>query len=250
VKPGVAVYHADAIIIRSQEYGESDRLLSLFSREKGRIQAIAKGVRKPKSRQRGGTQLFTYADFLLYRGRSLDVVNQASPRESFPHLWNDLEGNVAAAGIAELLDIALLSGQPQPELFSLTLTCFFLLAHDEPLLVLAAFTLRLLSILGYSPVWGECVECGAKVEGERLCFCFQAGGVLCPTCAEGCSSRRLTAGSIAFIRHLERADLTKLDRLRWSSRMRQEIADVLQSYCEYKLERPLRSWKIRKDLKI
>jgi DNA repair protein RecO (recombination protein O) len=60
----VAVYSADAIVIRSREYGESDRLITLFSREMGKIEAIAKGVRKPKSTQRGGTQLFTYSDLL------------------------------------------------------------------------------------------------------------------------------------------------------------------------------------------
>ncbi len=107
----MAVYHADAIVIRSQEYGESDRILTVFSREYGRIQVIAKGVRKPKSRQRGGTQLFTYADFLLYRGRSLDTVSQVSPKESFAHLWNDLERTMAATGIAELLDVSVMTGQ-------------------------------------------------------------------------------------------------------------------------------------------
>ena len=122
---GVAVYHADAIVIRSREYGESDRILTIFSRENGKLQAIAKGVRKPKSRQRGGTQLFTYADFLLYRGKSLDTVSQVSPKESFPHLWDDLDRTMAATGIAELLDISVMTEQPQPELFSLTLTCFF-----------------------------------------------------------------------------------------------------------------------------
>jgi len=244
----VAVYHADAIVIRSQEYGESDRILTMLSRENGKIQAIAKGVRKPKSSQRGGTQLFTYADFLLYRGRSLDTVSQASPKESFPHLWNDLERTMAATGIAELVDIALINGQPQPELFTLTLTGFFLLAHYEPLLVQCACTLRLLAILGYSPVLDKCAECGAGVKGERLYFSSQAGGTLCRSCAEGFSGRWLTAGSIAFIKRLVSADLNKLDRLRWTAWMQQEIIDTLQNYCEYKFERQLRSWNIRKDL--
>lgn len=244
----MAVYHADAIVIRSREYGESDRILTIFSRENGKIQAIAKGVRKPKSRQRGGTQLFTYADFLIHKGSSLDTVSQVSPKESFPHLWDDLDRTLAATGVAELLDISVMTGQPQPELFTLTLTCFFLLAHYEPMLVLCAFTLRLMTILGYSPVLGECAECGAKIEGERLYFSSQAGGTLCELCLEGFPGRWLKAGSIAFMKRLLSGDMAKLDRLRWNNWMQQEIRETLQIYCEQKLERSLRSWSVGKSL--
>ncbi len=246
----MAVYHADAIVIRSQEYGESDRILTVFSREYGRIQVIAKGVRKPKSRQRGGTQLFTYADFLLYRGRSLDTVSQVSPKESFAHLWNDLERTMAATGIAELLDVSVMTGQSYPELFTLTLTCFFLLAHYEPLLVLSAYALRLMRTLGYSPVLEECVECGAKAEGERLFFSPPAGGILCKLCLRDFPGHWLKAGSIAFMNRLLNNDLDKLDRLRWSDWMQQEIRETLQNYCEQRLEKHLRSWSIGKSLGI
>ncbi|MFZ3100969.1 MAG: DNA repair protein RecO [Desulfitobacteriaceae bacterium] len=244
----MAVYHADAIVIRSREYGESDRILTIFSREKGKLQAIAKGVRKPKSRQRGGTQLFTYADFLIHKGSSLDTVSQVSPKESFPHLWDDLDRTLAATGIAELLDISVISEHPQPELFTLTLTCFFLLAQYEPLLVQSAYTLRLMTVLGYSPVLGECAECGAKIGGERLYFSPQAGGTLCESCLAGYPGRWLKAGSIAFMKRLLSGDLAKLDRLRWTTWMQQEIRETLQSYCEQKLERSLRSWSVGKSM--
>jgi DNA repair protein RecO (recombination protein O) len=246
----VAVYHADAIVIRSQEYGESDRILTVFSRENGKIQVIAKGVRKPKSRQRGGTQLFTYADFLLYRGHSLDTVSQVSPKESFAHLWDDLERTMAATGIAELLDISVMTGQPHPELFTLTLTCFFLLAHYEPLLILSAYALRLMKTLGYSPVLDECAECGTKVEGERLYFSSLAGGILCAVCLRDFPGRWLKAGSIAFMNRLLNNDLDKLDRLRWPAWMQLEIRETLQNYCEQRLEKHLRSWSIGKSLGI
>lgn len=121
----MAVYQADAIVIRSREYGESDRLITLFSREKGKLEAVAKGVRKPKSTQRGGTQLFTYADFLLYRGKTLDTVNQAQPRENFIHLWDDFDRTITASAMVELLDISTVREQPDPELFTLTLSFLF-----------------------------------------------------------------------------------------------------------------------------
>lgn len=240
----MAVYHADALVIRSREYGESDRLLTLFSRELGKIQAVAKGVRKPKSRQRAAAQLFTYGEYLLYRGRTLDTVSEASPRESFPHLWSDLERTLAATRVAELLDIATIQGQAYPEVFALTLTVFFLLEHYEPQLLQSAYALRLLHMLGYTPRLGECAECGAAVSGPRLFMSPAAGGTLCLNCREQYSGRWVAAGSVAFMRQLLHGEICKLDRLRWNEFMRQEIVEILRTYCEETFERRLRSWQM------
>jgi DNA repair protein RecO (recombination protein O) len=240
----VAVYHADALVIRSREFGESDRLLTLFSREMGKLQALAKGVRKPKSRQRAGAQLFTYGDFLIHRGKTMDTVSQCSPKESFGHLWNDLDRTFSAIGIAELIDISTVAAQPNPELFALTLTCFFLLEHFDPSLVLCAYALRLTALMGYSPRLGECAECGDSVNGDRLFFSSDAGGTLCGHCRERYSGRWIRAGSIAFMRQLGRVDITRIDRLRWSTWMQQEILETMRLYLEYKFERPLKSWRM------
>lgn len=240
----MAVYHADALVIRSKQFGESDRVLTLFSREWGKLQAVAKGVRKPKSRQRAGAQLFTYGDYLIYRGKSLDTVSQCSPRESFPHLWSDLDRSFAATGIVELLDISTIPAQPNSELFSLTLTCLFLLEHFDPNLVLCAYALRSMTLLGYRPSLEGCAECGGSVKGERLFFSSVAGGTLCGNCLQNNSGRWIRAGSVAFMRHLIRADITKLDRLRWSEWMRQEIMETLRIYLEHRFERPLKAWRM------
>lgn len=240
----MAVYHADALVIRSREYGEADRILTLFSREIGKIQAIAKGVRKPKSRQRAGAQLFTYGDFLLYRGKTLDTVSQCSPKESFSYLWSDLDRSLSATGMAELLDISTALGQPNNELFTLTLTCLFLLENYDASLLLSAYALRLTALLGYRPQLGDCVECGEKLSGERMFFSSEAGGTVCGRCRDGYSGRMLRAGSVAFMNQLLRVDITKLDRLHWSAWMRDEVVETLRHYLEYKFERPLKSWRM------
>ncbi|WP_407307228.1 DNA repair protein RecO [Desulfosporosinus sp. SB140] len=240
----MAVYHADALVIRSREYGESDRVLTLFSREMGKLQAVAKGVRKPKSRQRAGAQMFTYGDFLIHRGKTLDTVSQCSPKESFSYLWSDLDRSLAATNMAELLDISTVLGQPNIKLFTLTLTCLFLLEQYDTTLLLCAYALRLMVLLGYRPHLGDCVECGETLIGERLLFSSEAGGTLCERCRASYSGRMVRAGSIAFMRQLIQADLMKLDRLRWSAWMREEVLDTLRHYLEYKFERPLKSWRM------
>ena len=252
----MGVYHADALVIRSREYGESDRLLTLFSREHGKIQAVAKGVRKPKSRQRAGAQLFTYADYLLYKGKTLDTVNQVSSKECFPHLWMDLEKSLAATAMAELLDLATIPGQSYPELFTLTFSSFFLLEQFEPALVQSAYTLKLLAHLGYRPRFVECAECGKKVQGERLLFSPEAGGVVCRECQTQTQGqnpnpsqativgRWVRGGSLALMRQLLQGDFNKLDRIRWNEWMKKEILDTLQFYCEQTFDKRLKSWSM------
>lgn len=242
----MGVYQTDALVIRSREYGESDRLLTLFSREQGKLHAVAKGVRKPKSKQRAGAQLFTYADFLLYHGKTLDTISQASPKESFAFLWGDLEKSLAASAIAELLDIGTLQGQPYPELFSLTLAGLFLLEQFDPAIVQAAYTLRLLTYLGYRPKLSECAECGRPVKENRIFFSPEDGGVICSQCLGDNArlGRWLSAGSLAFMRQLISVDLAKLDRLKWNEGMKKEILTSLQFLSEQIFNQRLKSWSM------
>lgn len=244
----MAVYKADAIVIRSREYGESDRLVTLFSREHGKLEAVAKGVRKPKSTQRGGTQLFTYADFLLYKGKTLDTVNQAQPRESFIHLWDDFDRTIAASGIVELLDISTTREQPEPQLFTLTLSFLFLLKHLDPYIAQAAYALKLMDLQGYLPAMNRCTQCGKDLAGEQTFISIEAGGLLCSLCKNNRLVRTLSPGSLALMRQLHKVDFGKIDRLRWNNKMREEILGSLCFFCEEKFERKLLAWRQGSEL--
>jgi DNA repair protein RecO (recombination protein O) len=239
----MAVYKADAIVIRTREYGESDRLVTLFSREKGKLEAMAKGVRKPTSSQRGGTQLFTYADFLLHRGKTFDTVSQAQARESFVHLWNDFDRTIAASSMMELLDIATVREQPEPELFTLTLSFLFLLKELDPYIAQAAYTIKLMRLEGYLPAFDHCRECGKTLTGESVYLSAEAGGVLCSGCRSNRAIKALNPGSLALLRSLARVKSDQLNRLRWNKKMREEILGGLCFYCEQQFERKLRAWR-------
>jgi DNA repair protein RecO (recombination protein O) len=207
----LAVYQADALVLRGREYGETDRLLTLFAREQGKIEAVAKGARRPVSKQRGGAQLFTYADFLLYGRRAPAIVRQAQPRETFNHLWGDWEKSRGAAIMAEFLDAATPWGEPAPELFRLTLTGFFLLADLPPDLLVTAYALKVLKNQGY---WADGAEEGAP----------------------------LKAGSRAMVRRLLLTPPRQLSRLRWSKEMQAEIEGFVRAWAEERLERRLIAW--------
>ncbi|ADY56704.1 DNA replication and repair protein RecO [Syntrophobotulus glycolicus DSM 8271] len=245
----MAFYHADAIVIRTREYGEADKLLTLFAREKGKLEVIAKGARKPASKQRGGTQLFTYADFLIYKGKTLDLINQVHPKESFGHIWKDFDRNIAGTAMAELLDAATIREQPEPQVFVLFLSFLFLLEGIDPYLAQAAFSLRLMRLLGYLPDIGACLDCGESSPEKQYVLDAETGGILCLPCLGTRQGSGLGAGSLALMRQLLKTDLEKLDRLRWNSKMKEEVLQGLCFYCEGRFGRRLKAWRQGRQLR-
>lgn len=238
----LALYKTDALVIRARNYGEADQILTLFSREWGKIQAIAKGVRKPKSRLRGGVQLFSYSNFQLYKGRSLDTVTQVEQKESFIWLQTDLELLTYATYLMELLDAAILENEEGQGIFLLTLTCLYLMQSVQPKLVVRCFELKLLQLLGYQPQTKCCVNCGQEVSGNKKYFSFDLGGVLCRQCLQAdVGSHEVNGGTLAVISHLFKVDLRKLDRLKIPEPVEQELAHISKLYLMSKLEKRFRS---------
>ena len=115
------VYKAEAIVLRQQALGEADRIVTLFTREYGKLRAAAKGIRRPASRLGGRLEPFTHARLLLARGRTLDVIAQAEIVEAFAGVRADLIRSAYAAYVAELVDRGLADRDPHQEVFTLTL---------------------------------------------------------------------------------------------------------------------------------
>lgn len=214
-------YKADALVIRSREYKESDRLVTLYAREFGKISALAKGARKSTSKQRGGVQLYTYADFMLYKGRSLDTVQQAHPREVFLYLWDDYERVCGAACMAELLDAATPDGEADEGAFLLSLKFLFMLELLDPLVAVTAYGLRLMSCLGFLGDDGD-----GDAPGDP-----------------GFLGAGLTEGTRNVWRQLRSMPWERMGRLHLSPVQRREMCRGLRGFCENKAERKLRAWR-------
>lgn len=125
------LYKVDAIVLRAKEFGEGNKLLTLFSRQRGKIRVVAYGVSKPGSRKRGAVQPFCYSEFLIYKGKELDSINQCEGREIFPGLTRSLNILGYAGYLAELVDCLTMEGEPDEKLFSLLITTFRLLSTSE-----------------------------------------------------------------------------------------------------------------------
>ncbi|MDD4238122.1 MAG: DNA repair protein RecO [Desulfotomaculaceae bacterium] len=235
------LYKADAIVLRSRDCGEGNRILVLYSREYGKIRVMAHGVAKPSSRKRGAVQLFSHTNFLIHHGRELDSVSQCEVVEMFPALRGDLGGISRASYMAELVDIFTPEGEPNEPLFLLLLTTLRLLAVKEPELLIRAFEIKAMGLLGYSPVLNACASCGAQLQGP-LSFSPAMGGVLCSTCnMVDPDTAPCNRGLVEILKILANWEPSRLHLLKVEGLTRKQLRTMLQKYIRYHLEGELKS---------
>jgi len=167
-------------VLRRSDFGEADRLLTLFTPNLGKIRVIAKGARKLTSRKAGHVDLFMRTEFLIARGRSLDIVTQAEVIEPYRPLREDIRRTTYGYYLAELVDRFTSEGQENYPLYTLLRDAFGWVCTTRDLTLTARyFELRLLDHSGYRPELGHCVRCNGEIrEGQRF-FSPEDGGVLC-----------------------------------------------------------------------
>ena len=182
-------YKAEGIVLRSIRYGEADRILHLYTRELGRIGAIAKGVRKPRSRFGGRLEPFFRLSLVLHRGKGdLSTVSAAETVDGYPALRSSGQA-ISAASDACGAVLRLLEGSGQNEPAYNLLTRYLGLLDEDPEGPLAggagmvAFRLKLALAAGFGPELAACASCGSTDEIGG--FSGSAGGVVCPGCAAG-----------------------------------------------------------------
>src|SRR2546423_2355136 len=175
------VYKAQSIVLHRTNLGETDKILTLLTRDSGKVSAVAKGSRRPGSRLSGATELSTHSKMLLAIGRNLDIVSQCEIRESFPALRHDLALMTRATYLCELTDRLVEEREPNQEVFDLLLSALYLLqrAPDRPDIIVHAYELRLLAERGYAPELNDCVRCGEHLGRGRMAFSPSQGGALC-----------------------------------------------------------------------
>ena len=180
------VYSDKGVVLRTYKLGESDRIVVLLTEANGKVRAVAKGVRKTKSRFGSRLEPLSHVSVLLYRGRELDVVNQVEPLEPAGPLRNNL---------LEAVDQLTLDREPVPLVYAMLVGALRELARSGSSLVVAAFYWKLLALEGLAPELFVCVSCGSELEEQQTHYSFdiEQGGVQCRTCRSGraCSAEAL-----------------------------------------------------------
>ena len=235
-------FRASAVVLRHANFGEADRLLTLFTREQGKVRAIAKGVRKLTSRKAGHVEPFTYVTLQLAKGRDLFIVTQAETVNTFSGLRDDLVKTSYAAYIVELLDRFTYEEEtPHPPVFRLLIeTLERIEKESNAWLPIRYYEMRLLEFLGFRPQLFECTNCGREIQPEDQYFSFSAGGAVCPRCGLGLPNlASISMAALKYLRHFQRSSYSLAARARATTQEQKEVETLMQGYLTYLLEREL-----------
>jgi len=234
-------YEVSALLIRQRDLGEADRILTLFTRERGKLSAVAKGVKRLRSKLAPVLQLFAQARLQLAAGRSLEVVTQASPEQAFPHLREDVDRYACACYVAELTDAMMEEHAAAEWVFELlAATLSGLDGGGGMAALMRGFELKLLSGLGYGPELEACVSCGVQLEKQAGGFSVPEGGVVCRRCARE-TGTPLSPAALQGMRDMVRLPQEELGRRRLTEKTRQELERLMRRFVDYRAERELRS---------
>jgi DNA repair protein RecO (recombination protein O) len=244
-------YRADGIVLRRVNIGETDRVVTLFTRSKGKIGTIAKGARKALSKLAAATEPFIYGRYMLAVGQNLDVMTQVEIRESFPDVRKDVERVGHAMYFLELVDSFLDEREPNREIFDTLLSSLYMLEGGVvPQVVARSFELKLLVLLGYGPQLSACIRCGATPKkGETLAYSPSLGGLVCRQCGPLPDDViYLHAETVAAMRRLLAAEPAELRGMNLPSHVLKEAEQALRWHTRYRLERDLKSTEFLQSL--
>lgn len=241
----------EAIILKHSDFGEADRLVTMYSREQGKLRALAKGVRKPGSRKGGHLEPFSRASLLLGKGRDLAVVQQADALELNSALSEDLVALGYASYVVELLDRFSGDHDENRGVYRLLReTLARLSAGDEKQLAVRFFEVKLLEQIGFRPELQNCLDCGNKIQPEPQFFSFEQGGVLCPNCGPlDHAAQRISLDALKVLRHLQRSDYAEAQRAKPESHVQLELESLMNLYVTYLLERNLNTPRFLRRVK-
>ena len=236
-------FRAEAIVLRRSDFGEADRLLTLFTKEHGKLRAIAKGARKPQSRKTGHVELFMRTQFLLGTGRSMAIVTQAELIEPYNALRDDLVRTTYAGYATELLDRFTADEDRNVSQYNLLAdTLARLCSHPEIRLVARYYELRLLSLAGFRPQLFNCVGSGEAIEEENQYFSPELGGLLKPE-RRGMdrTARPISSVAVKVLRYLQTRSWDTVASLQLRPDLHRELEGIMVHYLTYVLERDLKS---------
>ena len=236
-------YQTEAIIIKKIKLGEADRILTLYTPHLGKIRAVAKGVRRPRSKLAGHLELLTHSQIMLARGRNLDTIIGSQTINSFLPLKSNLYLTSYALYATELVDQFTADNIENYPLFQLLLdTMLHLSQGSDNELILRYFELHLLNEVGYRPQLQQCVACHSPLKNSGNSFCPSAGGMLCPNCRQSYPlTYPVSVNALKVLTFLQVSDYNAAIKLKMNPKLCQEIEGVIRNYLKYLLEREIKS---------
>ena len=235
----VPLYRDEAVVLRTHPLGEADRIITLLTKERGQIRAVAKGVRRTKSRFGARLEPFMVVDVQCYEGRNLDTVTQAESLATYGQtIARDYTVYTAATVMVETAERLTEEHEPSTQQYLLLVGALRSLGGGEhdPGLVLDAYLLRSLAVAGWAPSFYDCAKCGGP--GPHSAFNIAAGGAVCPVCRPP-GSAAPASETLRLLASLLSGDWALADAS--DLRARREGSGLVTAFLQWHLERGVRS---------
>jgi DNA repair protein RecO (recombination protein O) len=226
-------FKSEGLIIKTRTIGESDRIVTLLTKENGKFEAVARGARKTKSKLAAGVDIFGHGIFSFYRGRTWPIITGLEPGEKFNWFRDNPDLYPYGLYFAELTDRFVSGEEACPELFQLLLGGWKLLGGDvDHNLLCRAFELKMASCGGYCPQFNCCTICGSEY---NLLFSSRQGGLVCAGC-KSADAVKIKPGTLALARRLISAPLAQVTRLRADLFQKKELSSLNAAFYAYHLD--------------
>lgn len=238
-------------MLSRMDFAEADRILTIYSRQHGKLRVIAKGARRPLSRLGPHLEFFSRSQLMLARGRELDLVTGAETLDAHLAIRDDLEAYGHASHMAEILNRLTEDRQQNVAVFELLASSLRLLADGiDPFHVTRHYEMALLALLGFRPELYRCVSCGDPLPPAPHRFASGLGGFLCQRChAKEPGARIASVDAQKYLRALDRGGLSATIRLRLDPARRAELEGILADYLRQIAERELGSLRIWREIR-
>lgn len=251
-------YRTHGLILRRRDYRDADRILTVFTPNYGKLELIAKGVRKTTSRKAGHLELFAHCSLLVAQARTWDIVTEAVTVESFNQLRADLDKIARAGYLCELVDCFTESedeNQPLWDLLLLTLAELDVAPTDDGYFTFALlqhwFELHLLSLSGFQPQLFHCLLCEEELTPVTNYINLIAGGVICPACAQSQRDMEpISPDVLKILRFLQSQPWPVVAQVKVRDHIMRQVGNLLYRYLLTVLERQLRSVDFMRRLQV
>jgi len=235
-------YKTKGIVLKRMNFGEADRILTILTERFGKIKAIARGVRKGRSKLAGSLEPFMLLNLQLHEGKTFFTITGSEIELEFSEIHTELKKTSQAFYIAELVDKFLPEHQKSDEVSNLLVRAFEYLNDDKKSLLLRIFELKIIEASGFHPELYECVYCKEKlVEGNNFWDAVE-GGAVCNDCqSKNHHGKNISNELIKLFRLIEKSDFVVLERLNIDKKLELEAEDILNRYIQSVLEREVKS---------
>ena len=235
----MASYQTAAVVLGSKNWGEADKMMTLFTYDRGLVEAAAFGCRRPRSPLAAGMQMFSSIEVQLSEGKRVDTVRQCTLKKHYKKLSEDLEVMAYGSFVAEFLREFLPPGQPEPQMFARLLYILDSFEVRNPRVTALMAVIQLLEFTGMQLYFEHCLHCGAPVDGESY-LSFNVGGVLCADCREP-GAEPLPDSLRRFILELRDYDWENPPELRITGAQLMQAETLFLTYLQNLLGKPLKS---------